>query len=325
MRAVVKQKFSNPRFFGYPIGMGLQVTTINVNGIRAAVKQRSEKNRGFIDWLQHSYADVVLMQEVRATDEDARTALQPLLETGWFYYGAPAAAKGRAGVAILAKTPVEQVHIGFGSFQDSGRYIEGKMTHPDFSTPVTVASLYLPSGSAGTAKQDEKYRFLDEFDEALSQKAEDNPLMVIGGDWNICHCRQDLKNWKNNQKKAGFLPDERAFMDRVFGTFPDEKTQVIGAGEFLGAVEYEPRQPRRQAPKQPTWFDVQRRLQPDSEGPYTWWSYRGQAFDNNAGWRIDYQAATAEMMARAERFWIDRAEAYNLRWSDHAPLNVVYQ
>lgn len=148
--------------------------------------------------------------------------------------------------------------------------------------------------------------------------------MVIGGDWNICHRREDLKNWKSNQKKSGFLPDERAFMDTVFGTFPDEMTQVAGAGDFMGAVDYEGTGGRREATTDPAWFDVARRLQPEGDGPYTWWTYRGQAFDTNAGWRIDYQAATAAMLERAERSWVDKAAAYDLRWSDHSPLNVVY-
>ncbi|MFV8381207.1 exodeoxyribonuclease III [Corynebacterium hindlerae] len=297
--------------------MTFRIASINVNGIRAAVKERSETNRGFLPWLAQSGADVVLLQEVRATEKQTLEALAPALDDGWHYVGAEAAAKGRAGVGILSRSPLSDITVGIPGFEDSGRYLHGTIDD------VTVASLYLPSGSAGTAKQDEKYRFLDVFGEQLVELAANNPLMVIGGDWNICHRREDLKNWKTNQKKSGFLADERAFMDSVFGVFPDESSQIEAHGTYLGAVEYTSDQPLRQPATKPQWFDVARRLQPE-DAPYTWWTYRGQAFDTGAGWRIDYQAATAGMLERAQRTWVDKAAAYDLRWSDHAPLVVDY-
>ena len=154
--------------------------------------------------------------------------------------------------------------------------------------------------------------------------------MVIGGDWNICHRREDLKNWKTNRKKSGFLPSERAFMDSVFGAFPDDEAQDVedkaNAG-WAGAVEYGAGDAGDPAPRtaaaEPAWFDVARRLSPEA-APYTWWTYRGQAFNNDAGWRIDYQAATADMLARARRSWVEKAGAVELRWSDHSPLLVEY-
>lgn len=297
--------------------MTLTISTVNVNGIRAAVKERSETNRGFLPWLAESAADVVLLQEVRATHKQTLEALAPALDAGWHYAGAEAEAKGRAGVGILSRTPLIDVHIGIPGFEASGRFIQAT------TRDVRVASLYLPSGSAGTEKQDEKYEFLDAFGEELVQLAAAHEDMVIGGDWNICHRREDLKNWKTNQKKSGFLADERAFMDSVFGTFPDELSQIEAHGAYLGAVNYSPDRPVRQPAVHPLWFDVARRLHPD-DALHTWWTYRGQAFDTGAGWRIDYQAATASMLARATRTWVDKAPAYDLRWSDHAPLNVEY-
>lgn len=293
------------------------ISTVNVNGIRAAVKERSATNGGFLPWLADSSADVVLLQEVRASEAQTLAALAPALDAGWHYVGAEAAAKGRAGVGILSRTPLSDVKVGIPGFEDSGRYIQGTIAG------VTVASLYLPSGSAGTEKQDEKYEFLDSFSEVLASLPADYPDMVIGGDWNICHRREDLKNWKTNQKKSGFLADERAFMDSVFGTFPDELSQIEVHGTYLGAVDYRSEQPLRQPATDPQWFDVARRLQP-TDAPHTWWTYRGLAFDTGAGWRIDYQAATASMLRRAQRTWVDKAAAYDLRWSDHAPLNVEY-
>ncbi len=299
--------------------MSLTITSINVNGIRAAVKQRNEDNPGMLAWLRDNRPDVVLLQEVRATVTETEKALAPALADGWHYVGAPAAAKGRAGVGILTRKPLEDVQVGFGSFPDSGRWIEGTWDG------VRVASLYLPSGSAGSEKQDEKYHFLDEFTDVLAERAETHPEMVIGGDWNICHRREDLKNWKGNFKSSGFLAEERAFMDSVFGTYPDREPQEKpGLGEFFGVVDYSDR-PEWKAAADPRWFDVARRLQPEGDGPYTWWTYRGQAFNNDAGWRIDYQAATKPMLDRAERSWVDRAPSVETRWSDHAPLNVTYR
>lgn len=301
--------------------MSLTIASVNVNGIRAATKVRNEENMGMLAWLAETPADVVLMQEVRATEKEATAALALALERGWHLEVAPAAAKGRAGVGILSRTPLHDVTSGIPQFEDSGRFIAGTL-----DDGTRVASLYLPSGSAGTAKQDEKYRFLDEFELLLEQWAGEYPDMVIGGDWNICHRREDLKNWKTNHKKSGFLPHERAFMDAVFGCFPDDEAQDLDlktADGWAGAVEYAAGG-RRQANCSPQWFDVARRLQPD-DAPYTWWTFRGQAFNNNAGWRIDVQAATANVMERAQRTWVDKAPTVEQRWSDHSPLLVEYR
>lgn len=321
----------------------LTIATVNVNGIRAAAKVRHEDNQGILPWLENTPADVVLMQEVRADEKQTRAALEPVLGE-WHLEQAPAAAKGRAGVAILSRIPLREVQVGFGDeeFADSGRYIEATVDAGDL--PVCVASLYLPSGAAGTAKQDEKYRFLDSFGEYLNNRAGQGEL-VIGGDWNICHRREDLKNWKTNRKKSGYLPDERAFMDSVLGTFPDEATQVADAedagrngnpagvaGDFFGAVDYAPGEIAAArlaagAAKDPQYFDVMRRVLPEQAGPYSWWTYRGQAFDTDAGWRIDLQVATRGMLERAlsaNNVWVDKAAAYDQRWSDHSPVLVEY-
>ena len=300
--------------------MSLTIASVNVNGIRAATKVRNENNPGMLAWFEETTADVVLMQEVRATQEQAEAALAPAIEQGWHVYFAPAAAKGRAGVGIASRTELDDVRVGIPQFEDSGRFIAGTL-----DDGTVVASLYLPSGSTGTEKQDEKWRFLDQFEPLLNEWAELNKDMVIGGDWNICHRREDLKNWKGNQKSSGFLPGERAFMDSVFGCFPDYEAQDVDAKDeqgFFGAVDYES-DLRRRACDEPGWFDVARRLQPD-DAPYTWWTYRGQAFNNDAGWRIDYQAVTASMLERAQRTWVEKAATVEERWSDHSPLLVEY-
>jgi len=304
--------------------MSLTIATVNVNGIRAATKVRNEENLGMLAWLAETPADVVLMQEVRASEQQARAALAPALERGWQLVVAPAeapGAKGRAGVGILSRTPLTDVSVGIPGFEDAGRFVSASLVDG-----TRVASLYLPSGSAGTPKQDEKYRFLDQFEPLMAQWAEEYPDMVIGGDWNICHRREDLKNWRGNHKKSGFLPQERAFMDAVFGTFPDAQPQDAELKDepgWAGAVEYA-ETGRRQATEAPKWFDVHRRLEPETAG-YTWWTFRGQAFNNDAGWRIDLQAATANMLERAERVWVDRAPSVETRWSDHSPVVVEYR
>lgn len=332
------------------------VATVNVNGIRAAAKERSEENRGILPWLEETSADVVLMQEVRADEKQTQLALGPALEAGWHLAQAPAAAKGRAGVGILSRTELKDVTVGFGhggdkgieipearEFDDSGRYIEATVASGiEGLGDVTVASLYLPSGSANTAKQDEKYRFMDAFAPFMHDRAERGIETVIGGDWNICHRRADLKNWKTNRTKSGYLPDERAFLDNVLGVWPDEATQVGdaedsgrngnpggGAGDFYGAVDYAPGELATArlsagAAADPKWFDVQRRLDPESMDVFSWWTYRGQAFDTNAGWRIDLQVATKGLHERAQKAWVDKALAYELRWSDHSPVIIEY-
>lgn len=217
--------------------MTFTIASVNVNGIRAACKQRNENNPGMNVWLEETTADVVLMQEVRANPKETQKALAPALEAGWHLVQAESAAKGRAGVGILSRTPLSDVSVGFGSFSESGRFIAATVDAE--GGPVRVASLYLPSGDTDSPKQDEKYLFLDEFSEVLADLAATYPQAVIGGDWNICHRAQDLKNNKSNEKKSGHLPEERAFMDHVFGSFPDELPQdKKGLGDYLGVIDY---------------------------------------------------------------------------------------
>ncbi len=262
----------------------LTVTSVNVNGLRAAAK------KGFVPWLAETSADVVCLQEVRAEPQQLPDEVRE--PEGWHVVHAPAAAKGRAGVSLYTRREPERVRVGFGSaeFDGSGRYVEADLPG------VTVASLYLPSGEVGTERQDEKVRFMEEFLPYLKglkeRAAADGREVLVCGDWNIAHQEADLKNWKANRKSSGFLPEERAWLTRVF----DEAAYV----------------------------DVVRALHPDQEGPYTWWSYRGKAFDNDSGWRIDYAVATPGLAGRAVKAYVERAASYDLRWSDHAPVTAVF-
>ncbi len=264
------------------------VTTVNVNGIRAAVKQRSTENLGLLPWLKESSADIVCLQETRADDDQLADALAPALADGWHLAAAAPHVKGRNGVAVLSRTPFDAVRIGSGAeeFATHGRYIEVD------TAGLTVASVYLPTGEAETDRQLEKERFMAAVQARMADLLATGGDTVLCGDWNIAHTERDIKNWKGNVKKAGFLPGERQWL-----------TDLMGTG----------------------WVDVVRRLHPDVEGgPYSWWSWRGKAFDNDAGWRIDYHLASPGLAARAVSANVDRAELYALRWSDHAPVNVEF-
>ncbi|MFE4965608.1 exodeoxyribonuclease III [Streptomyces sp. NPDC056660] len=265
----------------------LTVTSVNVNGLRAAAK------KGFVEWLAETSADVLCLQEVRAEPQQLPEGVRA--PGGWHVVHAPAAAKGRAGVSLYTRREPDRVRVGFGSheFDASGRYVEVDLPG------VTVASLYLPSGEVGTERQDEKYRFMDEFlaylKELRERAAADGREVVVCGDWNIAHQQTDLKNWRGNTKNSGFLPEER---------------------EWLGSVL---------DPADGGYVDVVRALHPEVEGPYSWWSYRGRAFDNDAGWRIDLAVATPGLAARAVKAVVERAASHDERWSDHAPVTVVFE
>jgi exodeoxyribonuclease III len=290
-------------------GGTLRVVSANVNGIRAAAR------RGGLGWLDELAADVIALQEVRASRDELSATLAGAGMTGWRITHAEAAAKGRAGVAVLSRAEPVEVRTGFGpagsgaesgsgsEFAEAGRWVEADL--PTDAGVVTIASTYVHTGEAGTARQDEKHRFLDAMTERMRSLRKDSAgsggdragrQAVVTGDLNVAHREIDLKNWRGNLKKAGFLPSERDYFDRwLDDAHPDGG-----------------------------WVDVHRALAGDGPGPYTWWSWRGQAFDNDTGWRIDYQLATAGLAERAVKADVGRAASYAQRWSDHAAVIIDY-
>lgn len=274
----------------------IRIVSINVNGVRAAVR------KGMNDWLAGEGADIVAIQEVRATAAELAAALP-----GWEIVGDEAVQKGRAGVAIASRMPATAVRRRFGddALDDTGRWIEA-----DFDIDgetLTAVSAYVHTGEDGTPKQDAKYAFLDAMQRRLPALAAERDLALVMGDLNVGHRELDIRNWKGNVKKAGFLPRERAYVDRFLGEAGAEVTGVDGSvGTGLG------------------WVDVGRRAAGEVEGPYTWWSMRGRAFDNDTGWRIDYHLATPALAERARDYRVFRAAAWDARWSDHAPVSVDY-
>src|SRR5690606_12680316 len=131
---------------------------------------------------------------------------------------------------------------------------EGRYIQADFPG-LSIASLYLPSGTSGDERQQIKYAFLDQYLTLLKKQVKQKQNYILCGDWNIAHTNNDIKNWRSNQKNSGFLPEERAWLDTLFNE--------------VGFV------------------DAYRAKNPDKT-EYTWWSNRGQAWANNVGWRIDY-------------------------------------
>jgi exodeoxyribonuclease-3 len=264
----------------------LTIATANVNGVRAA------ERRGMPAWLADRRPDVLCLQEVRSDVG----ALCGVVGPGWHGGHQESASKGRAGVAVLSRSRVA-VRTGLPGegFDAYGRWLEADLALDAASSGaalLTVISAYVHTGEDGTPRQVEKYRLLDAAAARLAALAADGRHVLLTGDLNVAHREVDLKNWKGNLKKAGFLPGERAWFDRLLDD---------------GA-----------------WVDVHRALAGPGPGPYTWWSWRGKAFDNDAGWRIDYQIASAGLADRAVKAEVDRAPTYAARWSDHAPLVAEY-
>ncbi|MCX6470677.1 MAG: exodeoxyribonuclease III [Corynebacteriales bacterium] len=274
--------------------MSLTITSVNVNGIRAAVKERNPDNPGILPWLgAPTGRRFVLLQEIRASRDQAVEALAPALDAGWSLSMTESSVKGHAGVGVLGTVAPDAVRVGFGSeeFDGTGRYLEIDVAADGDVPALTLGSLYLPKGASDGPKRDEKFRFLDEFGAHLDTLSRRRRGVVVGGDWNIAHSELDLKAWKTNQRSPGFLPEERAWVRGLLDR---------------------------------SWVDVTRALVGDEPGPYSWWSWRGKAFDNDSGWRIDYHLANPVMARRACATRVERADAYDRRWSDHAPVTVEF-
>lgn len=253
----------------------MRIITLNVNGIRSAAK------KGLFTWLPRQDADVVCLQEIKGHNHQLTDAV--FWPENFACYYLEAEKKGYSGVALYARREPDDVIQGLGweDMDAEGRYLEARFG------PLSVVSLYLPSGSSSDERQAVKFRFLDRFLPYLDRCAAAGRDYVFCGDWNIAHRPIDLKNWRSNQKNSGFLPEERAWMDRVLGE--------AGWVDAFRVVNQEPEQ-------------------------YTWWSNRGQAWAKNVGWRIDYQIVSASLAAAVRRAAIYKQE----RFSDHAPLTIDY-
>ena len=322
----------------------LRIATANINGIRAA------QRRGFEDWLAARGCDVVALQEVRAQADkipagafgDYHVALDtgtlpgrngvavltrrpPAAIRTWSgtalagtpsamsaggaaVSGMQAAASSPAAAALTAVPAPDRVPLarGLGRFAAEGRYLEVDLA----DAPLTIACLYLPKGGLpaelqrpermreapdGGARYARKMGFMAAFSRYLVRTrraaAATGREYLLMGDLNIAHTRQDLAAWRRNQHSDGFLPEER---------------------EWFGQ-QLSPR----------TLMDVVRHLHPEQDGPYSWWSWLGQAFAKDAGWRLDYHLATPRLARSAHRTEVDR-DHHGIRLSDHSPVVVDY-
>ncbi|HJF13243.1 MAG TPA: exodeoxyribonuclease III [Enteractinococcus helveticum] len=270
----------------------LRVATVNINGIRAAHK------RDMATWFAGRNIDIITLQEVRAPGDILEKLLGDIVGKEWetlYIHADECKDKGRAGVAIASRYKPLETRTGLADgINDSGRWVEADFTTPDGSK-LSVASVYVHSGEVDTPRQDDKYEFLDAMVDYLPAMQDRNPHSVITGDLNVGHTELDIKNWKGNVKNSGFLPEERAYFDKFFS-----KDDL-------------------------NWVDVGRTVAGEVPGPYTWWSYRGKAFDNDAGWRIDYHMATPPLADKVTKAVVDRAPSYDRRFSDHSPVVVDYQ
>jgi exodeoxyribonuclease-3 len=248
----------------------MRIISFNVNGIRSAAK------KGFIDWLKSDPADILCVQEIKANKEDVPVA--DINAAGYEVYSFSAQKKGYSGVAILTRIKPDNVYYGNSIMQSDA---EGRVIRADFGD-TTLINAYFPSGTSGDERQTYKYQWLDEFFEYINEVRKTRPKLIVCGDYNICHKAIDIHDPVRNKNYTGFLPEERAWMDKLF-----ENGLIDTFRHF------------NKAPHQ-----------------YTWWSARGTARATNKGWRIDYINVTEPLAGK-----LKHAEILpHIVFSDHCPV-----
>lgn len=253
----------------------MRIISSNLNGIRSAT------SKGFFEWVLTQQADIICVQETKAQMQHLQGA--QYRPEGYFCHFSDAEKKGYSGVGIYCKKEPDQLTTGLGweCPDREGRYIQA-----DFGD-LSIASLYMPSGTSGEHRQSIKIAFLERYMPILKRICSESRYYIICGDWNIAHKQIDLKNWRTNQKTSGFLPEERAWLDELF--------DQVGMVDAFRVINQEPDQ-------------------------YTWWSNFGKAYERNVGWRIDYQIISPSLREKVKSVAIYREQ----KFSDHAPLIIDY-
>ncbi|WP_309614443.1 exodeoxyribonuclease III [Flavobacterium sp.] len=250
----------------------MRIISYNVNGIRAAIA------RGFLDWLQHANPDVICLQEIKATEDQIPT--EAITAVGYPYqYYFSAQKKGYSGVAILSKIKPNKVVRGT---EVAHMDFEGRNLRADFDD-ISVMSLYLPSGT-NLDRLDHKFMYMNDFQNHIDALKKQIPNLIICGDYNICHEAIDIHDPIRNKTVSGFLPEERAWLDKFMKS------------GFIDSFRHFNKEPHN----------------------YSWWSYRAGARGNNKGWRIDYNLVSENLKDRMSRAVI-LPEA---KHSDHCPVLV---
>jgi exodeoxyribonuclease-3 len=249
----------------------IRIISYNVNGIRAAMK------KGFIDWLKTNPADIICIQETKA--ERDNVAHQEITGLGFYDYWFSAEKKGYSGVAVFTKLKPDQVEMGTGHKLSDD---EGRVLQLDFGD-IRLINAYFPSGTSGDLRQQFKYKWLEEFQTYLNKLKDAHPKLILCGDYNIAHKEIDIHDPKGNKNSSGFLPEERAWMDRFMAS---------------------------------GWLDTFRQIHPEPQR-YSWWSQRFPSVRlQNKGWRIDYINTTENLKKN-----LVNAEIYpEIKHSDHCPV-----
>ncbi len=250
----------------------MKIISYNVNGIRAAMKN------DFMEWLTAADPDVLCLQEIKAMEDQIDT--QAFTDSGYEYqYYYSAQKKGYSGTAIISK--IKPNHVEYGTGIETMDF-EGRNLRADFDT-LSVMSMYLPSGTSD-ARLDFKFQYMEEFLSYVTHLRQEIPNLIVCGDYNICHKAIDIHDPVRLKNTSGFLPEERAWLDRM--------------------VE--------------TGFVDTFRMFSDAADQYTWWSYRGGARERNKGWRLDYHMVTPQLKERVKRSVILNSAVH----SDHCPVLI---
>ncbi len=252
----------------------LTLISWNVNGIRAACR------KGFLGWLAQSAADIVCLQETRA--EEAQLAPELAAPAGYHaFWNSSKRKRGYSGTGLLTRIKPLEVQFGLGiaGFDQEGRTIIAR--YPNF----TLLNCYFPNGSRNHSRVPFKLAFYNAFLETCESLRAAGQNIIFCGDVNTAHREIDLANPAANQRTTGFLPEERAWLDRV-----------LAAG----------------------YLDTFRHFYADEPGRYTWWSVPARARERNIGWRLDYFFAAVELQSRL----VDAFILAGVPGSDHCPAGL---
>ena len=260
----------------------MKIISWNVNGIRAVEK------KGFVDWLTQTDADVVCIQETKANPSQlSESVLNPPSKDGSTYFSFFSSAKkaGYSGTAIYSKTKPESFEIlGDERFDDEGRVCIAKYENLSCGK-LAVISAYFPNSQDAGARLDYKLAFCEAILKKSDSLVNEGWNIVLNGDYNIAHKAIDLANPKANEGNAGYLPEERAWMD------------TFTAAGYVDTFRHFCAEPKM----------------------YTWWSYRFHAREKNIGWRIDYQCVNPGFIGHVKSSTI----LNQVTGSDHCPIELI--